>query len=84
MKLNVKAFALTFGLVWGAALLLVGIANSIAGGYGQAFLDVMASVYPGYHAAGTFGDAIVGGLYGLVDGGIGGAVMAWLYNLLSM
>ena len=75
---------MTFGLVWGGALLLVGVANVFAGGYGQAFLDVMASVYPGYHAAGTLGDAIVGGLYALVDGGIGGAVMAWLYNLLSM
>jgi len=84
MKLNVKGFGLTLGLVWGGGVLLVGVANIVASGYGKAFLDVMASVYPGFHATGTFGDAIVGGLYGLVDGGIGGAVMAWLYNVLSM
>ncbi len=57
---------------------------SFGGTYGQAFLDVMASIYPGFHAAGTFGDAIVGTLYGVVDGAIGGAVFAWLYNIVSM
>jgi hypothetical protein len=43
----------------------------------------MASVYPGYHATRSLGDVIVGGLYGLVDGLIGGAVFAWLYNLFA-
>ena len=83
MKLDVKAMALTFGLLWGGAMLLVGVAHVISDSYGQVFLVMMASVYPGYHAAGSVGDAIVGALYGLVDGGIGGAVLAWLYNRLS-
>ena len=64
-------------------MLLAGVANSVGGGYGQAFLGVMASVYPGYNATGTLGDAVVGALYGLVDGAIGGAVLAWVYNRLS-
>ena len=51
MKLDVKGFALTFGLVWGGAMLLVGVANSLGGDYGQAFLGVMASVYPGILSA---------------------------------
>lgn len=83
MKLDVKAFALTFGLLWGGAMLLVGVGNTFGNAYGQAFLVLMASVYPGYHATGTLGDAIVGALYGLVDGGIGGTVLALLYNCLS-
>ena len=83
MKLDVKGFALTFGLVWGGAMLLVGVANSLGGDYGQAFLAVMASVYPGYSATGNVGDAIVGALYGLVDGAVGGAILAWIYNRLS-
>ncbi len=83
MKLDVKAMAFTVGLVWGAAMLLAGVAYVISGGYGEAFLDVMASVYPGYQATSSFGDVIVGTLYGLLDGAVGGAVIAWLYNRLA-
>ena len=83
LKLDVKAMALTFGLLWGGAMLLVGLVNMITGDYGQLFLAVMASVYPGYYVGATIRDAIVGALYGLVDGGIGGAVVALVYNRLS-
>ncbi len=40
----------------------------------------MASIYPGYTAAASFGQVILGTLYGLVDGAICGAIFAWLYN----
>lgn len=83
MKLNIKAFALTCGLVWGGAILLTGIGGLMWTGYGQAFLDLVASVYPGYQGTATFGQVIIGTLYGLVDGGIGGAIFAWLYNLFA-
>ena len=83
MKLNVKAMAFTIGLVWGAAMLLAGVAYVVTGGYGEAFLDVMASLYPGYHATSNYGDVIVGTLYGLLDGVVGGAAVAWLYNRLA-
>ena len=83
MKLDLKAAALTSGLLWGAMMLLVGVGNSVNGSYGQAFLDGMASVYPGYHAAGTLGDTIVGALYAAADGAVGGLVLAWLYNRLA-
>ena len=83
MKLNVTAFGLTAGLLWGGAVLVVALANLAWPGYGRAFLDLMASLYPGYHAAGGAGSAIVGALYGLVDGGIGGMVFAWLYNAMT-
>ncbi len=81
MKLNVKALAATAGILWALALLLVGAANLVWSGYGVAFLRLMASVYPGYHAAGSVGDLIVGTLYALVDGAICGLVFGWLYNL---
>ena len=81
MKLDVKAVAITLGLLWGLlAMFLTGIANLIWPGYGQAFLDVMASVYPGYAPGGGFGQVIVGTLYGVVDGAVAGVVFAWLYN----
>ena len=83
MKLDVKGMALTFGLLWGGAMLLVGVVNMISGDYGQLFLAVMASLYPGYYVGGTMKDAVVGAIYGMVDGGIGGAVLALVYNRLS-
>lgn len=82
MKCNVTALALTAGLFSGAAILMVALANLIWPGYGRAFLDVAASIYPGYHPGSGAGSVITGTLYGLVDGAIAGAVFGWLYNLL--
>lgn len=83
MKLDVKGMAITLGLVWGVAVLVVGIANLIWPNYGQAFLELVASIYPGYTAGASVGQLIVGTLYGLVDGAVGGAVITWLYNLFA-
>jgi len=84
MKLNVKAMALSLALIWGVlAMFLPGMANLIWPGYGQAFLDLMASVYPGYQATASFGQVIVGMLYGAVDGAVCGALFAWLYNRVA-
>lgn len=81
MKLDVKAMAFALGLIWGIlAMFLCGLANLIWPDYGKAFLEAMASVYPGYHATRSFWQVIVGTLYGLVDGAVAGAVIAWLYN----
>jgi hypothetical protein len=80
MKLDIKALVLTSGILWPLALLLVGGANLIWSGYGGAFVQLMASIYPGYHAAGSVGDLIVGVLYALVDGAVCALVFGWLYN----
>jgi hypothetical protein len=80
MKLNAKALALSIAILWGFAVLIVGAANLVWPGYGAAFLQMIASVYPGYHANGSLGDLIVGVLYALVDGLIGSLIFAWLYN----
>ncbi|MGA2337604.1 MAG: hypothetical protein ABSG08_19705 [Terriglobales bacterium] len=80
MKFSVKGLALASGFLWGLAMLGMGLANLIWSGYGQQFLQTVASVYPGYHATRSIAEVIVGTLYGAVDGLIGGAVFAWLYN----
>lgn len=80
MKLNLKALALAAGILWAAAVLLVGIGNLIWSGYGATFLQCVASIYPGYHASRSLGDLIVGTLYALVDGAVAGVVFGWLYN----
>ena len=82
MKINIKALSLTVAIVWGGSILLVGLGNLMANTYGVAFLEVVASIYPGYQAASSLGDVIVGTLYGLVDGFIGGLLIGWVYNRL--
>ncbi len=80
MKFSVKGLALVSAILWGLAMLVMGLGNLIWSSYGQQFLQVMSSVYPGYHATRSLADVIVGTLYGAVDGLIGGAVFAWVYN----
>ncbi len=81
MKLSIKGMAIACGLMWGALMILgVGMLNLAWPSYGREFLQVVASIYPGYHATRSFGQVIVGALYGLVDGAVAGAILAWLYN----
>ena len=68
MKLSQKGLAQALGLVWGGAILLIGLGNLIFPSYGQFFLQAVASVYPGYHGVPTFMDVTVGTVYGAVDG----------------
>ncbi len=82
MKLNPFALALTAGIVWAGAIFLTGIGNLMSAQYGVKFLEVMASLYPGFKASGTFLDVIWGTLYGLLDGFVCGYIFGWLYNIL--
>jgi hypothetical protein len=83
MKFQVTAFAIAAGLLWGGAILIVAIANLVWPDYGRGFLELAASIYPGYAPSGGLGSVVSGTLYGLVDGAIGGAIFAWLYNVLA-
>ena len=83
MKLSTPALAWSLGLFWGGAILLVGVANLASPGYGSAFLQLLASVYPGYDGTTSLGQIAVATVYGMVDGAIGGAIFAWLYNWLA-
>jgi hypothetical protein len=82
MRLNPKALACAIGLIWAAVILLAGLAHLVWPAYGGSFLDVVASIYPGFHV-GSFGQVIAGTLYGALDGAVGGAAVAWLYNMAS-
>jgi hypothetical protein len=77
MRLNVKAFALTAGILSGGAVCLVTL-WLLTFGYQGEMIRVLDHVYLGYtySVAGAF----VGLLWGFVDGLIGGALFAWLYN----
>lgn len=83
MKLNVKAFTLAAGILWGGAILLIALGNLLWPDYGQAVLEWAASVYPGYTPSTGSGSVVIGALYGFVDGAVAGLIFAWLYNLLA-
>lgn len=83
MRLSVIAVALSAALLWGGAVFLVGLINAVAPPYGGAFLQLVASLYPGFHPGQGFGSVLIGTLWGLADGAIGGALFAWLYNLFA-
>jgi hypothetical protein len=80
MRLSTKALAITSGLLWGGCLFFVAVINLAVPSYGADFLRGMGSVYPGFYSSRTFADALLGALYGLVDGAIGGLLVGWLYN----
>lgn len=80
MKLNIKAFALTFAIVWGIGLfLLTWWIILFDGATGQ--VTLIGQLYRGYSISplGSF----IGLIWGFFDGLIGGAIFAWLYNLLT-
>ena len=83
MKLSIKGLAITTAIIWGSAILIVGIANLVFPGYGINFLEVVGSIYPGYKPGTGFASVIIGALYGAVDAGIAAAIFAWLYNLIT-
>lgn len=77
MNLNVRAFAFAFALWWGAALF-----------FGTWWLIVMdgatgdptflARFYLGYKISAL--GSIIGLAWGLIDGLVAGAILAWVYN----
>lgn len=80
MKLNVKAFALAFGLVWGFGLFLfTWWLIAFDGATGE--ITLIGRLYRGYNISPL--GSVIGLLWGLIDGAIGGAIFAWLYNFIS-
>jgi len=80
MKLNVKAFALTSGLLWGLGLFcLTWWLILLDGPTGE--VTLIGRLYRGYTISpiGSF----IGLVWALGDGAVGGAVFAWIYNLLA-
>jgi hypothetical protein len=81
MKIRPLALGVALGLVWGVSLLVTTLVSARTG-YAREFLAVMAgSIYPGYAISPA--GSLLGLLYGFVDGLVGGAVLAWIYNRLA-
>jgi len=79
MRLNTKAFALSCGILWGLAVLLATVWIIVFGFDGTVMIN-LDHFYFGYNI--SYLGAVIGGIWGFVDGLIGGAIFAWLYNRL--
>ena len=81
MRLDVKAFAFTCGLVWGLGLFfLTWWIIAFDGVTGE--ITLIGRFYRGYSISpmGSF----VGLIWAFFDGLIGGAIFAWLYNVIAV
>ena len=83
LQLSLKATAIAAGLVWGGAILIVGLINLADPSYGMSFIQMTSSVYPWFHASRSVENVIIGTVDGLIDGAIAGLVFALLYNAVT-
>ena len=80
MRLNVKALAITCGLLWGLGLFCITWWIMLfEGATGE--VTLIGQVYRGYCISPV--GSIIGMLWGFVDGLIGGAIFAWVYNFVA-
>lgn len=82
MKLDPKALAYASATVCGLAVLIIGLWNLRDPEYGKEFLQLLASVYPGYTAEASLDSVLIGTGYALVKGAAVGWLFGWLYNRL--
>ena len=80
MKLNVKAFALTCGIIWGMGLFML-TWWIIAFEGSSTDITFIGRLYRGYTVSPA--GSVIGLLWAFADGAIGGAIFAWLYNLIA-
>ena len=83
MRLSLKATAIAAGLIWGGAILLVGLMNLADPSYGMNFIQLTSSVYPWFHPVRNIANVIIGTVDGLIDGAIAGLLFALLYNAIE-
>jgi len=77
MKLDLKAFAITCSLVWGFGLFfLTWWIIMFDGPSGE--VTLIGRLYRGYSISPA--GSVIGLLWALADGFVGGAIFAWLYN----
>ena len=80
MKLDIKAFGLTCGLIWGLGLcVLTWWIIAFEGQTGE--VTIIGQVYRGYSISAM--GSLIGLAWGFCDGLVGGVVFAWLYNKIA-
>lgn len=83
MRLSLRAMVMAGAILWGGAILLVGLINFFDPNYGVNFLQMTRSVYPWFHSTHALGNVLIGTIDGIVDGAIAALLFAWLYNIFA-
>ena len=78
--LSVRSVALTLGIIGGASMFLLAWWLIIIGN-AEGPTTLLERMYIGYSF--TPLGSVIGAIWGFVDFGIGGAIFAWLYNLIN-
>ena len=77
MNLNIKAMAIAFGLVWGISIFVITWYIILLEGPSDT-TTFIGKFYIGYSL--TPVGSLIGLMWGIIDGAIGGVMFAWLYN----
>ncbi len=80
MELRKRSLGIALGLVWGLAIMLGTWWMLLKGASGE-IVSKLYMFYPGYSY--SWGGAVIGLLWGFVDGFICGFLIAWIYNLTN-
>lgn len=80
MRLNVKAFAVACGLIWGFGVLAFTWWRLAFERRGKDD-TILGHIYRGYEI--TPKGSLIGFIWALFDGAAGGATLAWLYNAVA-
>jgi len=80
MKLDVKAFTVAVSLLWGLGVFFLTLWMLLFDTAAAGEQTLIGKIYLGYTVSGA--GAMIGLVWGLVDGLLGGAIFALLYNFL--
>jgi hypothetical protein len=80
MDRSITAAGLATGVLWGGALLSVGLMNLVQPSYGKPFLKLVRSIYPGLSAKNSAPTVALLTAYGFADGFVSGVFFAMLYR----
>ena len=81
--ISVRGLTFAGGAIGLAAMTWTFVLSRVVEGYGSSWLDVMASVYPGFQNNGGVLDFVVGALYAIVHFGTGGYLIAKIHNEIA-
>lgn len=75
-KIDPWALAASLGCVWTIFVVFLGVAAAF--GWGEELVPIVSSIYVGFDT--TVLGVVIGSVWAFVDGVIGGALIAILYN----